>query len=517
MGDLAEGKVDLYDAKGALTADELERLLASRDLSRVRELHAYLHYMDDGCMSVLSKAPFLRALQRLRLSANAACNSVTPAAFVTFFDRIGAGLGELEVSGLAVGDAGAAAIAGHPTANQLVTLVLDGAALSGRGLAMLLPVLRSVEWLDLSNNRALAADGVRMLAAWPALVGCRGLELGGMRVGDEGAIAIAAAGPVARLERLGLRSNELGNAGAAAVAKLQAPRLRHLDLSHNRIETTALQAVIDAWPAAEITTQGNASFDPELAAELDQHLIDGRLRLEDQSLERSPERHTLLHWQRLAEVRHLELVSSPIALADLAALLAKPALGSLETLVLSDTIAGRSGNALIELLTSADLRSLRRLSLEHLFPRVDREGMASILALPFLGRLDSLGLAGSLEGSPSLDEAERPSSAFRTLCAHDGPFVKRLGLRYVVGDQEIKAIVKAPWFPSLAHLDISSGNLSAYGLYVLLRALADSRIETVDLSENCPGDSVNSEVEAKKVWDDMRPATSHVRIREPSW
>ncbi len=517
MGDGSLASIDLYDSEGALTAEALERHLASRDASRVRELTAYLHFMDDACRAVLGRSPFVAELERLRLSANAACNQVTAAAFVAFLEQVGGGLRRLEVSGLAMGDAGASAIASHASAPELEVLVLDGVGLSRDGLASLLAVLCKVDWLDLASNRSLGPDGASMLTAWPGLVECRGLELGRTGLGDEGALTIAQAGPFARLEHLGLRSNELGDAAARAIVTLRARELRHLDVSYNRIEAAALEALAAAWPEATVETRGNATFEPEFAARLGERLTDARLSVEDQFLEGSPELHTLLHWPRLAEVRHLELISSPIALSDLAELLAKPALGALETLLLRDTIAGGSGNALIGILASAGPRSLRHLGLEHVFPRLDDKAIDALLRLPFFDGLDSLGLAGSLEGSPSALDADRPNLAFRALCAHDGPFVKRLGLRYLVGDREVKSLVKAPWFPTLTHLDLSGGNVGAYGLYLLLRALADSRIESVDLSENCAGDARGGEVEAKKVWDDMRPAAAHVRIKEPRW
>ena len=98
--------------------------------------------------------------------------------------------------------------------------------------------------------------------------------------------------------------------------------------------------------------------------------------------------------------------------------------------------------------------------------------------------------------------------------------MRRLGLRHVVGDQEAKALAGAPWFSKLRHLDASGGHLYAFGLYTLFGAISSSEIESLDLSENwLHSSNVNPSlvVEAKMVWDDMRPSLSKVRIKEPSW
>ena len=101
------------------------------------------------------------------------------------------------------------------------------------------------------------ADATRLAAAWAsAAPSLQSIQLGGNNIGRAGAAAIAAALP-ASVRVLGLERNSLGDAGAAELAALlqRNDTLTLLDLSTNAINAGGLLPLLDALAANDAIQQ----------------------------------------------------------------------------------------------------------------------------------------------------------------------------------------------------------------------------------------------------------------------
>ncbi len=156
--------------------------------------------------------------------------------------------------------ASAAALRGAPWLPRLVRLSLSGNAILDRGVETLLaggslphlhelllascrltPTtaqalagarLTELHWLDLSSN-ALGPEGAKILASAALTESLLDLNLDGNKLGDEGAIALAA-GTWPLLIRLSLRSNSFKEPGGRALAGSQTmPRLNEVQCRDN--------------------------------------------------------------------------------------------------------------------------------------------------------------------------------------------------------------------------------------------------------------------------------------------
>ena len=102
-------------------------------------------------------------------------------------------------------------------------------------------------------------EAVQLVEVLPLCTSATELQLGGNKISDRGAKALAAAfaeGAMPKLEKLILYSNEIGDEGAVALAeavgKGALPELRYLDLDRNKLSQTAK----DAWEAVEAKRSG---------------------------------------------------------------------------------------------------------------------------------------------------------------------------------------------------------------------------------------------------------------------
>ena len=101
----------------------------------------------------------------------------------------------------------------------------------------------SLEWGD--------EEAVQLAAVLPSFARLEELSLGGNQIGDAGAIALAEACRQPELEQLNLYSNQIGDAGMAALAEAIAkegacPSLTRIDLDDNPASVKARKAVEEA-------------------------------------------------------------------------------------------------------------------------------------------------------------------------------------------------------------------------------------------------------------------------------
>ena len=102
-------------------------------------------------------------------------------------------------------------------------------------------------------------EAVQLAEVLPLCTSATRLSLGGNKISDRGAKALAAAfaeGAMPKLEKLFLTYNQIGDEGAVALAeavgKGALPELKHLGFHTNRLSQTAK----DAWKAVEAKRSG---------------------------------------------------------------------------------------------------------------------------------------------------------------------------------------------------------------------------------------------------------------------
>ena len=119
-----------------------------------------------------------------------------------------------------LGPDGIAALAESGLVRRLEVLNLEGTLPGVPGLKVLTATggLAGVRWLDLSDNR-LGPNGVRLLAEARNVRGLRVLDLSGNPVGDKGAELLAGARHLAGLVELNLTDCGITDAGALALAE----------------------------------------------------------------------------------------------------------------------------------------------------------------------------------------------------------------------------------------------------------------------------------------------------------
>jgi uncharacterized protein (TIGR02996 family) len=116
--------------------------------------------------------------------------------------------------------------------------------------------LRHLQVLGLHSicRHRLGAAEIRLLAGSPLVGRLSALDLGGLRVGDEGARILAASANLSRLRRLHLNGCAIGPAGARALAESPClAGLSSLDLRQNPIGTEEARALVGSPPLPDLT------------------------------------------------------------------------------------------------------------------------------------------------------------------------------------------------------------------------------------------------------------------------
>jgi serine/threonine protein kinase len=151
----------------------------------------------------------------------------------------------LDLTNKGIGDEGLKALAALPALANRSTIILSGNGIGDEGMKAL---AESRHVVNLSKlvvwDNHIGDEGVKALAASPNLAGLSTLDLGRNRVGDEGAIALANSPFMAGLSALILVSNQIGDAGAAAIAASpHLANLAELKPLNNRISAAGVTAL----------------------------------------------------------------------------------------------------------------------------------------------------------------------------------------------------------------------------------------------------------------------------------
>lgn len=153
---------------------------------------------------------------------------------------------ELDLGSCDLGDEGARVLAAIPF-SSLERLELHANEIGPAGVAALLsaPFARGLRSLGLENN-PLGARGAACLAT-ANLPTLRELDLAWTSLGDMGIVALSESSLPDRLQSLSVHANELGPAGAMAMAARGWPALEKLRLSRNHLSDEGVESLCGAW------------------------------------------------------------------------------------------------------------------------------------------------------------------------------------------------------------------------------------------------------------------------------
>ena len=201
---------------------------------------AFNKLLDVGAQSVLYSG-VLTQLVHLSLASNeltiesiSGVSQQLLATTLTYFD----------LSGNAIGPAGAAALSGASTTSlkNVSHLKLERCNLALGGVAALFatPGFPKLQYVDLSSN-LIGCEGAAILAACERCSNLTHLDLRRTNLGDAGATALATSRRFIGVKRLDLASNHMTQQGTRLLAEsaYNFPNLTHLDLSENEVDAGA--------------------------------------------------------------------------------------------------------------------------------------------------------------------------------------------------------------------------------------------------------------------------------------
>jgi uncharacterized protein (TIGR02996 family) len=205
----------------------LRALVGAPCLPELRVLDISDNGLSDEGLRALADSDLFGRLTRLDLRTNPRITASGLSDFVSA--PAAATLEDLDLSGNNLRDAGMAVLARSTIFRRLRSLRLHFNFITDEGVALLARAswLAGVQQLGLEVNE-IGDDGVRALAECTALAGCRELILWGSRrrIGNAGAVALAASPHLRNLRQLDLHHNPIGDEGARAL--LASPHLAGL-------------------------------------------------------------------------------------------------------------------------------------------------------------------------------------------------------------------------------------------------------------------------------------------------
>jgi uncharacterized protein (TIGR02996 family) len=148
-------------------------------------------------------------------------------------------------------DEGFAALVASPALANLRALNVTGNKLTADAIASLRDNLASCRTLVLTNNK-LGKSGIVGLLKWKHLGELETLYLGNCDLDAAAVGALLDGPPLAKLAKLALAENQLGNGVGDQIQKgrTKLPALRYLDLSKTGIQTAGARVVAEALPPA---------------------------------------------------------------------------------------------------------------------------------------------------------------------------------------------------------------------------------------------------------------------------
>jgi len=278
--------VRLLDVGSSLT-----RLMASPNLARLSAITIFAQHIDDRLTRALVDSPHLDNLRSLNIARNRVGDrGVEQLAWSPRFRN----LIELNLSDNAIGDTGLRAIAESSNLARLQSLELRRNEISRAGLRSLcasgtlrelkylcaalnyigthqdgsMPATSAValDTLDLSEN-GLTPQGVQWVTTLPGLGNLKRLVLERNEVGNAGAALLARWSGAAPVQSLLLSTNSIGDTGARALSRSNYfHQLVELDLSDNPIHDPGAFAFLNAGSLPRLKRLGlpNLGLTPQV-------------------------------------------------------------------------------------------------------------------------------------------------------------------------------------------------------------------------------------------------------------
>ncbi len=185
--------------------------------------------LGDAELAVIARARQWSGLRELDLSGNqigpAGARALALATHMSALER-------LDLDGNPLGPQGGGALSSAAHLAGLRHLDLSNCEIGQAAAVRLSTLLRAPEVLLLSGN-AVGDDGARALAARGEWTGLRTLDLGADAIGADGAVALAGAAHLTGLEIFKIRGNPLGERGWRALVESQ-PLSRFVDATWRR-------------------------------------------------------------------------------------------------------------------------------------------------------------------------------------------------------------------------------------------------------------------------------------------
>jgi serine/threonine protein kinase/hemoglobin-like flavoprotein/Ran GTPase-activating protein (RanGAP) involved in mRNA processing and transport len=333
----------------------------------------------------------------------------------------------------------------HPLWPLARALDLSGRGLDDEAVTELVDceALTTLTVLRLGRNE-IGCAGAEAIAASSRLSGLRRLDLSGNRLGSTGAEALARSRHLVRLEALVLAGNGIGTRGAEALAGSALP-LKELDLADNDVQAAGARALAGSASLTELETlglRGNGIGSDGAGA--------------------------IAVSRTLTAIRRLDLANNGIGPSGAAALALSPNLGHLRELSLAQNTLGVQGVEL--LLASNRFTSLESLDLSS--NEFGAQGAMVLASSPFARRVKALDLSDNQLGDAGLAAL---------LGAHH---LSGLGTLSVAqnGLSQAGAALLAGAPPELESLDLSRNALGPAGATALAAALPRLRLSTIKVN-----------------------------------
>ncbi len=400
--------------------------------------------------AAIAGSPALGGLEVLRLARNGIGSDGAGALAVS---RTLTSLAELDLAGNGIGPGGAAALALCPNVSRLHTLRLGANALGRQGIELLVASNRftALERLDITGNQ-IGASGAMALAASPFARRVKTLDVADNQLGDAGLAALLGATPFAGLRALGLARNELTAGGMTLVAGAP-PELESLELAGNDIGTAGAGALAQALERSRVAT-----------LDLSHCGLDGR---------------SLAAVLGGGRITTLKAARNPLDAAGVDAVASSDGAHALECLELGGAPFGLEG---IEALARGRLPQLRRLRLEAV-GLADADAEAALKALGVLPSLQWLALpANDLGAATAAAIAASPIAA--RLAVLDLSHNR-------IGDAGASALARGAHWHMLHTLVLDDNGLGAAGAATIVASSALALLARVDLAHNAQEGSVD--------------------------
>jgi uncharacterized protein (TIGR02996 family) len=424
---------------------------------------AYLGVLDVGAViDEFAASPYLRQIRRL---------------------HFGLDDGDSEP----LGDGGAAVLARSPHLSGLERLTLGMEQINGDGLVALAeaPWLRSLRNLGLAQNE-VGDDALQSFFATAPLEKMEVLNLDWAGAGDESITALART-PLAELRVLDLQSNDVGEAGLAALAaSTLQPRLGVLDLCGVGLDSVSLKPLYGSpllnrlsklriIANNELTTADLSRFLASSSFPKLKELGLGSVKFGDEGAK------IVAQTAALGQLTHLSFPGSMLTGKGVKSLADSPHLARLEGLDLFSN--GGTSVAAQAIAASSTLTGLQKLVLSN--NEITDEGVLALAKSSNLGRLRSLTLRANsitIKGIKAL--AESPVLGR----------LRSLDLGYLsLGDDAAAMLASSKPLSNLTSLLLVSNKITLVGARALASSTGLANVVELDLRRN-PVDDVALEV-----------------------